>query len=54
MPRAQVVASLVKRGATTKDELNAAFTGRAIQTVLGPIGFDTNRDVKSSPVILES
>jgi hypothetical protein len=24
-----------------------------IQTVLGPIGFDPNRDVKSSPVILE-
>ena len=26
---------------------------RVIQTVLGPVGFDQNRDVKSSPVILE-
>jgi len=51
---AQVVANLVAHGATTKDQLLAALKSvRVIQTVLGPIGFDPNRDVKSSPVILE-
>jgi branched-chain amino acid transport system substrate-binding protein len=51
---AQVVADLVAHGATTKDQLLAALKSvRVIQTVLGPIGFDPNRDVKSSPVILE-
>jgi branched-chain amino acid transport system substrate-binding protein len=51
---AQVVADLVAHGATTKDQMLAALRSvRVIQTVLGPIGFDPNRDVKSSPVILE-
>jgi branched-chain amino acid transport system substrate-binding protein len=50
---AQIVAFLVKGGATTKDEFaNGLRNARVIQTVLGPIGFDGNRDVKSSPVIL--
>jgi branched-chain amino acid transport system substrate-binding protein len=50
---AQIVAYLVAHGATTKDEMAGALKGvRVIQTVLGPIGFDQNRDVKSSPVIL--
>ncbi|MEO7039363.1 MAG: ABC transporter substrate-binding protein [Candidatus Elarobacter sp.] len=50
---AQIVAYLVAHGATTKDEMAAALKGvHVIQTVLGPIGFDANRDVKSSPVIL--
>ncbi|MBV8748603.1 MAG: ABC transporter substrate-binding protein [Candidatus Eremiobacteraeota bacterium] len=50
---AQVVAYLVAHGATTKDEMTSALKNvRVIQTVLGPIGFDANRDVKSSPVIL--
>ncbi|GAC1578376.1 MAG: ABC transporter substrate-binding protein [Candidatus Elarobacter sp.] len=50
---AQIVASLVAHGATTKDEISAALKNvRVIQTVLGPIGFDQNRDAKSSPVIL--
>ena len=51
---AQIVAYLVAHGATTRDEmLNALKNVKVIQTVLGPIGFDQNRDVKSSPVILE-
>ncbi len=50
---AQVVAHLVARGASNKDEmLNGLKNAGTIQTVLGPIGFDSNRDVKSSPVIL--
>jgi branched-chain amino acid transport system substrate-binding protein len=50
---AQIVAFCVKHGATTKDEMtNGLKNVRVIQTVLGPIGFDANRDVKSSPVIL--
>ncbi len=50
---AQIVAYLVAHGATTKDEMANALKGvKVIQTVLGPIGFDGNRDVKSSPVIL--
>ena len=51
---AEVVAALVKNGAVTKDEMLAGLrNAKQFQTVLGPIGFDTNRDVKSSPVILE-
>ncbi len=50
---AQIVAYLVAHGATTKDEMAAGLRNvRVIQTVLGPIGFDANRDAKSSPVIL--
>ena len=51
---AQVVASLVKAGATTKDEMLAGLRGvHVVQTVLGPIAFDQNRDVKAAPVVLE-
>ncbi|BDE06102.1 branched-chain amino acid ABC transporter substrate-binding protein [Vulcanimicrobium alpinum] len=50
---AQIVAYFVAHGATTKDDMIGALKNvRVIQTVLGPIGFDPNRDVKSSPVIL--
>ena len=50
---AQVVASLVKAGATTKEQMLAGLHGmRVAQTVLGPIGFDENRDVKAAPVVL--
>ncbi|HEY5350142.1 MAG TPA: ABC transporter substrate-binding protein [Candidatus Lustribacter sp.] len=51
---AQVVASLVKAGATTKEEILAGLHGvKVVQTVLGPIGFDANRDVKATPVVLK-
>jgi branched-chain amino acid transport system substrate-binding protein len=51
---AQVVASLVKAGATTKEEMFAGLRGvKVVQTVLGPIGFDANRDVKAAPVVLK-
>lgn len=51
---AEVVASLVARGATTKDEMLTALKNvKEVQTVLGPIGFDQNRDVRSAPVVLE-
>jgi branched-chain amino acid transport system substrate-binding protein len=51
---AQVVASLVKAGATTKDEFTAGLRSlRIVQTVLGPIAFDANRDVKAAPVVLK-
>jgi branched-chain amino acid transport system substrate-binding protein len=50
---AQIVAALVKGGASSKDEIIAGLKNfRGTQTVLGPIGFDGNRDAKSSPVIL--
>jgi branched-chain amino acid transport system substrate-binding protein len=51
---AQVVAALVKGGATTKDQMLAGLRGlHVVQTVLGPIAFDQNRDVKAAPVVLE-
>jgi branched-chain amino acid transport system substrate-binding protein len=51
---AQLVASLVKAGATTKEEmLNGLRNVRVVQTVLGPIAFDQNRDVKAAPVVLK-
>jgi branched-chain amino acid transport system substrate-binding protein len=51
---AQVVAALVKAGATTKDELLAGLRNvHVVQTVLGPIAFDQNRDVKAAPVVLQ-
>jgi branched-chain amino acid transport system substrate-binding protein len=50
---AQVVASLAKNGATTKDEMLSGLRGlRVVQTVLGPIAFDQNRDVRAAPVVL--
>jgi branched-chain amino acid transport system substrate-binding protein len=51
---AQVVASLVRAGATTKDAMLSGLHGMGtVPTVLGPIGFDQNRDVKSTPVVLQ-
>jgi branched-chain amino acid transport system substrate-binding protein len=51
---AQVVASLVKAGAVTKDAMLAGLRNvRVVQTVLGPIAFDQNRDVKAAPVVLK-
>jgi branched-chain amino acid transport system substrate-binding protein len=51
---AEIVTYLVAHGASNKDEMLGGLKNvRVIQTVLGPIGFDGNRDVKSSPVILE-
>ena len=51
---AQIVAYLVTHGATTKDEMLAGLRNAgSIQTVLGPIGFDENRDVTAAPVMLE-
>ncbi len=51
---AQVVASLVKAGATTKDEMLAGLRNiHVVQTVLGPIAFDQNRDVQAAPVVLQ-
>ncbi len=51
---AQVVASLVKAGATTKEAMLAGLRNvRVVQTVLGPIAFDQNRDVKAAPVVLK-
>lgn len=51
---AQVVASLVRGGATTKEAMLAGLRNvRVVQTVLGPIGFDANRDVRAAPVVLK-
>ncbi len=51
---AQIVAYVVAHGATNSaDVLKALQTLSQVQTVLGPIAFDTKRDVRSSPVILE-
>ncbi|MGA2394248.1 MAG: ABC transporter substrate-binding protein [Candidatus Lustribacter sp.] len=51
---AQVVASLVRGGATTKDAMLAGLRNvRIVQTVLGPIAFDQNRDVRAAPVVLK-
>jgi branched-chain amino acid transport system substrate-binding protein len=51
---AQIVAALVKAGATTKEQMLAGLKGlHLVQTVLGPIAFDENRDVKAAPVVLQ-
>jgi branched-chain amino acid transport system substrate-binding protein len=51
---AQVVAELVRQGATTKEQFLAGLrTLKVVPTVIGPIAFDANRDVKAAPVILE-
>ena len=51
---AQVVGALVKSGATTKEQMLAGLKGLpVVQTVLGPIAFDENRDVKAAPVVLQ-
>jgi branched-chain amino acid transport system substrate-binding protein len=51
---AQVVAALVKAGAVTKEQMLSGLRGlHLVQTVLGPIAFDENRDVKAAPVVLQ-
>jgi branched-chain amino acid transport system substrate-binding protein len=51
---AQVVAALTKAGATTKEQMLSGLKGlHVVQTVLGPIAFDENRDVKAAPVVLQ-
>lgn len=51
---AQIVAALVKNGATTKDAFLAGLgNGKTVPTVLGPVGFDANRDVRADAVILQ-
>ena len=51
---AQVIAAVVKNGATTPAEICSGLKALPLaKTVLGPIGFDGNRDVKSAPVILQ-
>lgn len=51
---AQVVAALTKAGATTKDQMLSGLRSlRVVQTVLGPIAFDQNRDVRAAPVVLQ-
>jgi branched-chain amino acid transport system substrate-binding protein len=51
---AQVVAYLVAHGATNNEQMLSALKNlKVVDTVLGPIAFDQNRDVKSSPVMLE-
>ena len=51
---AQVIAQLVRGGASTPSEMCDGLRGlKLAQTVLGPIAFDANRDVRSAPVILK-
>jgi len=51
---AQVVAALARSGATTKDEMLSGLRSlHVVQTVLGPIAFDQNRDVRAAPVVLQ-
>jgi branched-chain amino acid transport system substrate-binding protein len=51
---AQVVTALVREGAITKDEVLGGLRSlRVVNTVLGPIAFDGNRDVRAAPVILQ-
>ncbi|MGA3037218.1 MAG: ABC transporter substrate-binding protein [Vulcanimicrobiaceae bacterium] len=51
---AQVIAQLVRSGASTPSEMCDGLRNLKIaETVLGPIAFDGNRDVRSAPVILK-
>jgi branched-chain amino acid transport system substrate-binding protein len=51
---AQVVAQLVRSGASTPSEMcDGLHNLKIAHTVLGPIAFDGNRDVRSAPVILK-
>jgi len=51
---AQVAAALVKAGKITKGDICSGLKElHVVQTVLGPIAFDNNRDVRSAPVILQ-
>jgi hypothetical protein len=49
-----VIAQLVRSGASTPSEMCDGLRNLKIsETVLGPIAFDGNRDVRSAPVILK-
>lgn len=51
---AQVAAELVRAGKITKADMCTGLRDlHIVQTVLGPIAFDANRDVRSAPVILQ-
>lgn len=51
---AQVVAAIVRGGATSRADFAAALGALApVQTVLGPLTFTENHDVKLDPVILQ-
>jgi branched-chain amino acid transport system substrate-binding protein len=51
---AQIVARTVKDGATTSDEICAAFKKLpVVQTVLGPVAFAPTRDVRAASAILQ-
>lgn len=51
---AQVIAQLARNGASTPGEMCEGLKNiKTVETVLGPIGFDSNRDVRSEPVILK-
>lgn len=51
---AQVVAALAKAGDVTPASLCSGMRNvHVVQTVLGPIAFEPNRDVKGAPVILQ-
>jgi len=51
---AQIVAYAVKGGATTSEQLCAAFKKLpVVQTVLGPVAFTPGRDIKAASAILE-
>ena len=51
---AQVVAALAKEGKVAKEDMCPALRDlKVANTVLGPLAFDANRDVKSAPVILQ-
>jgi branched-chain amino acid transport system substrate-binding protein len=51
---AQIAAHAVKEGATTSEELCAAFKRlKVVPTVLGPVGFEPTRDVAAASAILQ-
>ena len=51
---AQTIAHLVREGAYDKGSMLQGLKDlKLTQTILGPIAFDPNRDVRSSPVILQ-
>jgi branched-chain amino acid transport system substrate-binding protein len=51
---AQIIARTVKDGATTSDEICAAFKKLpVVQTVLGPVAFAPTRDVRAASAILQ-
>ena len=50
---AQVIAQLVREGASTPPSSHGLKNVKVVPTVLGPIGFEASRDVKGEPVILK-